>query len=75
MPSCMGIAPYSTSTPRALNIPVTKEFHAYGTPELAQSALDIVDHINSFFILKDHGFVALGKDIDYCRETDIGLFF
>lgn len=46
-----------------LDIPVTKEFHAYGTPELAQSALDILDQTTSFFILREHGFVALGKDI------------
>jgi ribulose-5-phosphate 4-epimerase/fuculose-1-phosphate aldolase len=48
----------------ALNIPVTKKFQDYGTRELAESALDLVDQTILFFILKDHGFVCLGEDID-----------
>ena len=58
----------------ALNIPVTTEFHAYGTPELAQSALDIVDRNTSFFILRDHGFVALGEDIAVAGEMTLDYF-
>lgn len=46
-----------------LSIPVTKKFHEYGTPELADSALQMQKERSDFFILKDHGFVALGKDI------------
>lgn len=59
---------------KALNLPVTKEFHAYGTPELAQSALDIVEQTTSFFILKDHGFVALGEDIDHAGKLTLDYF-
>ncbi len=58
-----------------LHIPVTKEFYAYGTPELAQSALDIVDRTTSFFILKDHGFVALGKDIATAGKLTLDYFY
>ncbi len=58
----------------ALHIPITKKFHAYGTPELAQSALDIVDHSTSFFILKDHGFVALGENIDAAGKLTLDYF-
>lgn len=58
----------------ALHIPVTKKFHAYGTPELAQSALEIIDHKTSFFILKDHGFVALGEDIKAAGKLTLNYF-
>ncbi len=58
----------------ALNIPVTTEFHAYGTLELAQSALDIVDRTTSFFILRDHGFVALGEDIATAGKLTLDYF-
>lgn len=59
---------------KALKIPVTREFHAYGTPELAQSALDLVDQTTCFFILKDHGFVALGKNIDAAGKITLDYF-
>ena len=57
-----------------LNIPVTKKFHAYGTPELAQSALELVDQTTPFFILKDHGFVALGENIDAAGKLTLNYF-
>jgi len=47
-----------------LSIPVTQTFQDYGTPELAESALELVNDSINFFILKDHGFVALAEDID-----------
>jgi ribulose-5-phosphate 4-epimerase/fuculose-1-phosphate aldolase len=47
-----------------LNIPVTDSFYDYGTQELADSALRLIDDTTRFFILKNHGFVALGHDID-----------
>lgn len=46
-----------------LEIPVTQKFYDYGTPELAESALKMTCNNCEFFILKDHGFVALGKNI------------
>lgn len=57
-----------------LNIPVTKSFHAYGTKELAESALLLVDTNTFFFILKDHGFVALGEDIDSAGKLTLKYF-
>ncbi len=48
-----------------LKIPVTKIYCDYGTPELADSALAVVGPSTRFFILRDHGFVALAGDIDF----------
>jgi L-ribulose-5-phosphate 4-epimerase len=58
----------------SLNIPVTKKFHQYGTPELAESALELVDQAILFFVLKDHGFVSLGKDIDIAGNLTLNYF-
>ncbi len=57
-----------------LDIPVTKHFHDYGTPELAESALQMASGNTLFFILKDHGFVALGKDIETAGEITLGYY-
>ena len=46
-----------------LDIPTTKMFYDYGTPELAQSALELACQNQTFFVLKDHGFVALGNNL------------
>lgn len=48
---------------RELDIPVTERFYDYGTQELAQSALLLAREGILFFILKNHGFVALGETI------------
>lgn len=47
-----------------LQIPQTHEEHPYGTKELARSAIQMVERESSFFILKNHGFVATGKEMD-----------
>ncbi len=47
----------------ALHLPVTSKFHDYGTVELASSVLDVLDEQNSFVLLKNHGFVAVGESI------------
>lgn len=57
-----------------LNIPVTKRFYDYGTQELADSALALITPETSFFILKDHGFVALGEDIDSAGKVTLQYF-
>ena len=59
---------------QALNIPVTKQFHDYGTQELANSALELLGKPILFFMLKDHGFVALGKDIDSAGKLTLSFF-
>ncbi len=58
----------------ALNIPVTKQFHDYGTQELAESALELVNQPILFFILRDHGFVSLGEDIDSAGKLTLKYF-
>ncbi len=47
-----------------LDIQVTDQEFPYGTMELARSAVQICDPKSSFFIMKNHGFVATGIDID-----------
>ncbi len=58
----------------ALDIPVTKKFQDYGTRELAESALDLVTPTTLFFILKNHGFVCLGEDIDSAGKLTLNYF-
>ncbi len=48
---------------KALELPVTSKFYEYGTIQLAESVLDVLDERNRFIILKNHGFVAVGKSV------------
>jgi L-fuculose-phosphate aldolase len=57
-----------------LNIPVTASFQQYGTPELAESALALMDGVTRFFILKEHGFVALGEDLEQAGNLTLDSF-
>ncbi len=57
-----------------LNIPVTAKFCDYGTPELAESALTLIDQTTRFFILRDHGFVAMGENIDQAGKLTLDYF-
>jgi len=57
-----------------LGIPVTQKFHDYGTPELAESALKMTGNNCEFFILKDHGFVALGKNIETAGKLTLDYY-
>jgi ribulose-5-phosphate 4-epimerase/fuculose-1-phosphate aldolase len=59
---------------QALDIPVTRKFYDYGTRELAESALLLAAPDTLFFILRDHGFVALGKDIDSAGKLTLKYF-
>ncbi len=47
-----------------LGIEVTVQEFPYGTMELAQSALLLCRSNNSFFIMKNHGFIATGTEIN-----------
>jgi ribulose-5-phosphate 4-epimerase/fuculose-1-phosphate aldolase len=59
-----------------LAIPVTTTFQPYGTSALAESAVMLLRSGTGFILLKDHGFVSTGKDIeatgnlvlDYCAQ-------
>ena len=49
-------------------LPVTEREQPYGTPELAGEIMKILaDH--NFFVIRNHGFVALGKSIDEAGRT------
>ena len=47
-----------------LAIPVTRTFQPYGTSALAESAVELMQSGIGFILLKEHGFVATGRDID-----------
>lgn len=59
---------------RQLNIAVTDKFYDYGTIELAESALAVMQQGCSFFILKDHGFVSLGKTLDEAGQQALSYY-
>jgi len=50
----------------ALGLRSTKQHYPYGSVELVRSVLDILDKRNGFFIMKEHGFISLGKT---CHEA------
>lgn len=45
------------------NIPCTIKFEEYGTIELINSVLNILEN-HHFILLKDHGFIAMGENIE-----------
>ncbi|MGW8194616.1 MAG: class II aldolase/adducin family protein [Desulforhopalus sp.] len=55
----------------SLAIPVTAEFHPYGTRELAESARPLLKPFTHMFILKDHGFVTPGIDLDSAGDMTL----
>ncbi len=58
---------------KQLKIPVTKKEAPYGSISLANEAINILkEHPKiNYFILKNHGFVSLGKTIDQAGKTSI----
>lgn len=48
---------------KKLGIPCTSKEYPYGTIELVNSTLKL-SKTNNFFIMKNHGFISLGKDMD-----------
>lgn len=59
---------------KRLAIPVTSTFHDYGTQELAHSAINLVTASTNFFILKDHGFVAMASNIDDAGKITLEVY-
>jgi len=51
-----------------LDMPSTLKEQPYGTIELAQSVLDVMGK-NNFLIIKDHGFISLGENMDKAGES------
>jgi len=58
---------------KKLNFPVTDKEEPYGTLALANKAIAAAKE-GDFFILKNHGFVAIGKDMDESGETALNAF-
>jgi L-fuculose-phosphate aldolase len=57
-----------------LAIPVTTAFQPYGTSELAESAIELLRGGTGFILLKEHGFVATGKDINATGSVVLDYF-
>lgn len=57
----------------ALDLPITKSFYPYGTRELAESALDIMNPSTRFFILRDHGFISLAENIEEAGKFTLDI--
>jgi ribulose-5-phosphate 4-epimerase/fuculose-1-phosphate aldolase len=58
-----------TTLAEEIGLPVTPQFFEYGTEALARAGLELAES-EDFFILKDHGFVSLGEDINIAaRQT------
>lgn len=56
-----------------LGLAVTEHEQPYGTPEFVQEILKILGK-NKFFLMRNHGFVALGKDMEEAgRNTEAVL--
>ncbi len=57
-----GHCPKILAQAKKLNIPQTKKEAPYGSLELVKQTLSILVN-NNFLVLKNHGFIALGKDM------------
>lgn len=56
-----------------LKIPETKKEASYGTIELVQSVLEILDG-NLFLVMKNHGFISLGKTMKEAGELALEIY-
>jgi ribulose-5-phosphate 4-epimerase/fuculose-1-phosphate aldolase len=57
---------------KELGVQSTLKEEAYGTVELAKRVLDILDD-HDFLIMKDHGFISLGEDMDKAGEQVVKI--
>lgn len=58
---------------KKLKIPKTRQEEPYGTIELVQRVLEILDD-ESFLIMKNHGFISLGKTIEEAGELVLQIY-
>ncbi len=56
-----------------LCLATTRREEPYGSRELIQSALDILDANTDFFILKNHGFISMGRDLTEAGENAVAM--
>ncbi|HBX52316.1 MAG TPA: hypothetical protein DEH02_14725 [Bacteroidales bacterium] len=57
---------------KTLKLPATSEFYPYGTKELLQSVILILEK-HSVIIMKDHGFIALGASMGEAGKLSLQL--
>ncbi len=55
-----------------MNLPETKQEKPYGSMELVKEMEKIIDKAN-FIVLKNHGFLSLGKNIDQAGEQIMSI--
>ena len=60
------------SKAESLKLPVTNSEQPYGSCELVGSVLEILDN-NNFIIMKNHGFISLGENINKAGELSISI--
>ena len=56
-----------------LGIPVTKKEEPYGTMQLVDRVIDILDD-HKFLQMKNHGFIALGEDMDEAGNLTLEMY-
>jgi len=56
----------------SLGIPVTKNECEYGSEELVQSVMPMLGKVD-FFLIKDHGFLSLGKNMDTAGKKALAV--
>lgn len=57
-----------------MGIPTTACFEPYGSPALAHSAVVIAQENTDFFILKEHGFVSIGRTIGEAGQHTLKVY-
>jgi len=67
-----GHSPVLLEKAEKLKLPQTKAVAAYGTKELVESVLEILENHN-FIILRNHGFFALAKTIEEAGEISLKM--
>ena len=68
-----GHSPEILANSSKLKIPETKKEEPYGTIELVDSVLDILDD-EKFIIMKNHGFIALGETMEEAGEKTLEIY-
>jgi len=56
-----------------LKIPQTEKEEPYGTIELIQRVLEVLDD-ESFLVMKNHGFISLGRSMKEAGETALQMY-
>jgi len=64
-----GILAYSDK----LQIPVTEQECEYGSTELIESVLPLIEKNVHFFILKNHGFISVGQNMTQSANTALRI--